>query len=128
MDRESLFNLLAGETAPPFIVAPVDPDLVAVEGSGGHSLATIVEVLAHDYGWTIDEILSRSRWELYELMNARDERIRRENAAATGKPQPSSRRKAMIKKPGEPYRLASQPPTQKYDVGGMLAYARRKQG
>jgi len=100
-----------------FVLTPVDPnDEKRVDKGDVWTLARLIDFLAQEYGWTIDEILDRTRWELKAIIEAAGQRYEEQKAAmeesSSGRRQSSRVRtgtgKRSFVQPGRPKNVSEE--------------------
>lgn len=78
------------------LFTPTDPDDESRVDSGEvWTFAGVLDFFAKEYSWTVDEVLSRSRWELKALLNAVEDRYEKEIEAMKKGPGSRSRDRLM---------------------------------
>lgn len=94
-----------------FVLSPVDPDdQDRVESGEVWTLARLVDFMASEYSWTVDDVLDRTRWELRAILEAaadrydeRNRQMEKNSGGRRGKRQfvRPARRKKMTAKQSE---------------------------
>lgn len=104
-----------------FVLTPVDEsDQGRVEQGEVWSLAKLIDFLASEYGWTINDVLDSTRWELKAILQAVSDRYEEKNRQM--KNQKTGRKSAV--RPGR--RKYMTPEKSKENVDALRAFAQSR--